>query len=560
MGNPRRKRPTSQNQSLNFDHLEKRCLLAALIDFDPTTQIVTIDGTDGEDQIWVNYVGGYDNIRIAAIGGDSANRLQLPTSQIAEIHFQAKDGDDLFRNNTHRQSFVDGGLGNDLLVGGWVDDVLNGNDGNDHIVGRFGSDILNGDSGNDILRGGHDNDIIMGSEGDDRVIGGSGTNTIDAGSGSDIVFGGSGPDTIDGSDGNDFIYAGSGDDVVDGGEGQDVIRGGAGIDELDGGSENDRVVGDQGDDVLSGSAGNDLLFGDDGDDEISGGEGADLLLGGTGDDLLIGDDGDDTLYGESGVDVLKGRDGNDGLFGGLGETDELQGGKGADRLLSMVDEDDDLEELVFGWNSEDAIVRFEDLPNYTIEISGIGNVTFTAQAWTEAEIRTIDVSLEALHQKVGSTALLKTHQGVSLRFQRAGDLVRQAFLIGGWNQGGNIGLTNDAFRTELRAQAVTYHEVGHNWDQSHENPLYSQFESISMWRNSYASGYTLSSGGGNWHYLDSASDFARDYSRWNPYEDYATTWETYFTSQSHGSNGWTGNDTIVPEKFANLDAFFAQLT
>ena len=555
-----RKRPSLQNNSLRFSKLEKRALLAAIIDFDPATQIVTIEGTSQADEVRVNYVNGYGNIRVVVSDGETINRLELSSSQISEIHFNGNEGDDLFRNSTHRTSVVDGGVGNDQLIGGWGADVLFGGGGRDIIAGRFGSDMIDGYSGHDTLRGGSGDDHIEGGSGDDIITGGAGSNTIDAGAGDDIVFGGSGQDVIDGSAGNDLLYAGSGDDIVQGGDGNDLIRGGSGADEIDGGLGNDRVNGDRGNDTLSGSEGIDRIFGGVGDDDLYGGDDNDFLFGGSGADLLVGDDGDDTLYGEGGRDILLGRDGQDALYGGLGETDQVEGGRGADRILSLVDQNDRLEELILGLSNEDAIVRFENLSNHTVDITGIGNVTFTSQAWTDAEVRLIDQALNVLHKHVDGTALLKTSRGVALRFQRVGDLIGQSFEIGGWNENGTIGLSNSAFRTDLRALAVTYHEVGHNWDQRNENPLIADFQAISRWQNSPGSGLTLATGRGAWHYSDGASEFAREYGRWSPFEDYATTWETYFTANYHGSNGWRGTDTIVAEKFANLDAFFEQLS
>ena len=556
MGKSQNKRSSSNANSLAFSVLEKRAMLAAIIDFDPTTGIVSVEGTKGHDQVIVNYVDGRQSIRIAASDVDSVNRLQLNASEITSIQFNGNDGDDLFRNNTHRQSVAHGGNGNDVLVGGWRDDFLSGDSGNDVINGRHGADDLHGNSGRDILRGGPGDDQIFGGAGGDTISGGAGLNTIDAGLGDDIVFGGQQIDIIDGSDGNDFIHARGGDDIVSGGNGIDVIRGGAGQDELDGGLGNDRVSGEAGDDILYGSEGVDRLFGGSDNDEIYGGEDDDFLFGGNGDDTLVGDTGDDLIYGEAGRDTLKGSDGNDGLYGGLGGLDRLEGGRGADRLLSLVDSNNRLEELVLGFSTEDAIIRFEGTSFQTVDINGIGNVTFTSKAWTDAEIRIVDQALSVLHSQVDSTALLKTHSGVALRFQRTGDLIGQSFEIGGFNQSGTIGLSNSAFRSELRALAVTYHEVGHNFDQAHENSLIPQFEAISGWQNRSGSGLRLSTGGGAWHYDDSASEFARDYGRFHPQEDYATTWETYFTVNHHNANGWRGTDIVVPEKFANLDAFF----
>ena len=66
---------------------------------------------------------------------------------------------------------VDGGRGNDTLLGGQGDDQLDGNVGNDKLDGGAGADYL------------------VGGKGDDRMEGGSGFDTyvIDAGDGNDVI-------------------------------------------------------------------------------------------------------------------------------------------------------------------------------------------------------------------------------------------------------------------------------------------------------------------------------------------------------------------------------------
>ncbi|PSU15308.1 Ig-like domain-containing protein [Photobacterium kishitanii] len=57
--------------------------------------------------------------------------------------------------------------GNDNLNGGKGDDILIGDGGNDHLIGGLGNDILTGGSGNDWLDGGLGSDILMGGTGKD---------------------------------------------------------------------------------------------------------------------------------------------------------------------------------------------------------------------------------------------------------------------------------------------------------------------------------------------------------------------------------------------------------
>ena len=86
-------------------------------------------------------------------------------------------------------SWLQGGLGDDLLVGSHGNDVLRGGAGNDELTGEGGHDWLDGEAGNDVLYGdggGGDyrgalpdhlagNDTLDGGAGDDTLIGSTAT-------------------------------------------------------------------------------------------------------------------------------------------------------------------------------------------------------------------------------------------------------------------------------------------------------------------------------------------------------------------------------------------------
>ena len=65
-----------------------------------------------------------------------------------------------------------------LLEGGAGDDQLLGSSGRDILVGGAGNDTLDGAGGRDWLRGGDGNDHLHGGAGRDRIDGGSGINTF----------------------------------------------------------------------------------------------------------------------------------------------------------------------------------------------------------------------------------------------------------------------------------------------------------------------------------------------------------------------------------------------
>ncbi len=218
--------------------------------------------------------------------------------------------------------------------------TINGGDGNDTLIGGPLANTINGGNGNNVITGGAGNDTLLSGTGSDKISGLAGNDQIDAGLGTDNVLGG---------DGNDDIHGGAGRDTLDGGAGNDCLHGDADNDKLLGGAGTDTLRGGLGDDSLDGGTGDDVLLGENGKDTLLGGLGADILLGGIGDDSLNGNgsaitigDGNDTLLGGLGRDNLKGGTGNDILSGdedndtlaGEGGTDTLFGGPGTDSLLT----------------------------------------------------------------------------------------------------------------------------------------------------------------------------------------------------------------------------------
>jgi Ca2+-binding RTX toxin-like protein len=243
-----------------------------------------------------------------------------------------------------------GGSGNDHLVGGPDDDLLDGRGGNDYLDGGDGDDLLTGDDGDDQLFGGAGNDWLSGDSGlagDDWLDGGEGADDLNGGGGNDTLLGGDGEDSLAGEEGNDTLRGGNGKDWLYGDQGADSLDGGSGDDVLSGdntlagrgdGNENDTLDGDEGNDVLYGDYGDDSLDGGGDDDVLMGGDDNDTLDGGYGKDVLYGGEGNDSLDGGIGNDVLMGDGGSDTLNGGVGNdslmyasaSDTLNGGEGED--------------------------------------------------------------------------------------------------------------------------------------------------------------------------------------------------------------------------------------
>jgi Ca2+-binding RTX toxin-like protein len=305
-----------------------------------------VDGGPGADRVVASGdmrgATGNDNLSVrkgtrAGSGGDN---------QVIE----GGPGDDKLVGGKNHEVLI-GGTGRDTLDGGPGPDQL---DGDDDITGALDTDVIEGGTGADVLEWGSrraaatfdttdnapegadgEGEVVTGVEnvesgyGDDRLVGGPEANRFDAGEGRDSVSTGDGDDYFS----NDFeidatVDLGPGSDTVSYSEaftteGPPPVRvdlsdaapdGSAGAEETLTGVEN-----------LVGGGENDVLIGDSGPNSINGAEGCDTIQGGGGDDKLVGDSGetrdcaDDRLEGGDGNDSLRGGDGADALFGGIGD-------------------------------------------------------------------------------------------------------------------------------------------------------------------------------------------------------------------------------------------------
>lgn len=507
-------------RQLEFEKLEDRNLLATV---SLTDGVIHVVGNDTDDRITITTTENRD-IRVRV--NNEINEL-FPDESVSQIVVWGRDGDDYIENSTHKFSEQFGQAGDDELIGGYVADSISGGEGNDTISGRgqddlllggagddnilggSGDDSLNGGDGDDLLLGadGNDslvgnagNDILWGQFGDDQLIGSGGLNNLHGGIGNDTIHGGNDNDSIWGGDGQDSIYGGlgddwiageSGNDLLHGGEGRDFLRGDAGNDNIAGGNGNDRaeggegndtllgggendfLVGGLGNDTIRGNGGHDQLSGGRGNDTLAGGDGQDVLLGGHGDDWLGGGDQNDRLFGNQGTDWLEGGNGNDGLFGGIGgESDQLLGGSGSDRFIIWENVDN-----VRDVSSLEAVSRFTNsAPNYRFEYGE------RLSNWTEAEIRAIDDSFQEIHNRVGSSLLLRNtiDGGDPTTYVKTDGGSRGYF---GANYERNyrlisLNLTDSSAydgefdpenaRHRAHVGRLVQHEIGHSWDSSSE--------------------------------------------------------------------------------------------
>ncbi|HEY6992736.1 MAG TPA: calcium-binding protein, partial [Xanthobacteraceae bacterium] len=280
----------------------------------------------------------------AGAGDDVIDAGNLPANQIS-LTLDGGAGNDLILGS-HGNDTVRGGSGNDVALLGDGNDVFvwNPGDGSDVVDGQGGFDTLDfrGSNASETIslsaNGGHAlfardvAAVTMDLHGLEHIqfaaMGGADNVTVDDLGGTgvkevaiDLAFVGAGdgqPDavTVDGTAGNDHIsIASSGASIVVGGLSAQVAIGGAE-------AANDSLVihGLGGNDTIDASAlnasqisltidagdGSDTIFGSHGGDTVIGGTGNDVALLGDGDDLFVWNpgDGSDTVGGGAGTDTL----------------------------------------------------------------------------------------------------------------------------------------------------------------------------------------------------------------------------------------------------------------
>ena len=247
--------------------------------------------------------------------------------------------------NARGRFMLDGGGGDDDLLGSVWGDTLRGGPGNDTFTPNEGSDTIEGGAGTDLLQIVRDVELIVVASDpitgigrvaidpavdpldppdeldsvtdveDIQIAGGPGDNTFD------VTAWKSGTVTVDGaseSSADTIRIAGSGDFTVT--DTAVIVGGGTGTITL-ANIEVADLTGGPGDDTLdaSGFSGGAVLRGGEGNDTLIAGPAGSFLFGEAGDDTLIGGSGNDLLYGREGDDTLEGHAGNDTLLGGLGD-------------------------------------------------------------------------------------------------------------------------------------------------------------------------------------------------------------------------------------------------
>ena len=420
---------------------------------DGSADKVTVTGTKGDDLILIQSSGA--NISVNGLPAQvniSGSEAALDTLVVSGL-----SGDD--------------SIDASLLAGSPIGLTLDGGDGNDNIVGSAGAETLLGGEGDDFIVGGQGSDTAVMGDGDDTFVWnpGDGSDSVDGGAGNDtLVFNGSNAAevmslsannghvaltrdvgnvamdlvgvedvTINARGGADNIQVGdlTGTDIKqitvdlgaqagrnggDGANDQVSLFATAGDDRMTIASNGDTVtvtglaaqttiVNPEAGDVLSvnGLAGNDAIDasglragqlsltinGGDGDDRITASAGNDTVIGGRGTDTALLGDGDDTFVWNpgDGSDTVEGQGGNDTLlFNGANVNENIDISANGGRAS-----------------------LFRDVANITMDLNGVENIQLNtlggADTVTVGDMTGTDVSQIAID--LGSPAGSGTGDG-----------------------------------------------------------------------------------------------------------------------------------------------------
>ncbi|MEG4863454.1 MULTISPECIES: calcium-binding protein [unclassified Microcoleus] len=268
---------------------------------DPNSGRNFLDGGDGNDTITVFAT------QDTALGGAGDDIIKSSTATIPGVL------------SSGGRNLLDGGDGNDTIMAAFSTDTMIGGGGNDTLSGLFaqafggeGDDTIDassaGNAGRISLDGGLGNDFLIGNSTSGV------TNLMNGGEGNDmIMFGTTGDKLIGSFGGNDTISYAVGVTFT-GITTTNVITDNLGSNFITGGNGNDSITTGAGDDILFGGPTSLVTLRVDGNDTLNSGDGNDTLLGGFGDDYLIGGNGNDSLGGGPGADTLIGGFGSDSFY------------------------------------------------------------------------------------------------------------------------------------------------------------------------------------------------------------------------------------------------------
>jgi Ca2+-binding RTX toxin-like protein len=158
--------------------------------------VLKVKGTQAGDRIALRLQAGEPGVLQVDVGDDGSADFSFERDDLASIAVNARPGDDHVRIDESNGVFadtipttIDGGVGNDTLVGGSGTVELRGRPGNDTLIGGTGAESLRGGAGTDLIDGNQGADVAFMGAGDDTFV-------WDPGDGSDVIEGQSGSDTM----------------------------------------------------------------------------------------------------------------------------------------------------------------------------------------------------------------------------------------------------------------------------------------------------------------------------------------------------------------------------
>lgn len=125
-----------------------------------TSGVVRIGGTPGDDVIIVTSTADGQNLEVTLNGVVH----QIPMAGLTEVRAWGRDGNDHIE-----------------LIDLALTSMLDGGDGDDEVIGAHGSDLIFGGLGNDTLTGASGNDFLIGGAGSDRIVGSAGHDILVSG-------------------------------------------------------------------------------------------------------------------------------------------------------------------------------------------------------------------------------------------------------------------------------------------------------------------------------------------------------------------------------------------
>ena len=394
-------------------------------------------------------IGASSTGAIVSITGLPANVTIAGGDKFSFINIHGGDGDDKIDASKLPQALgagLNGGVGNDVLVGGQKGDALSGGEGNDTVAGGGGSDLVLLDVGDDLFqwKPGDASDEVHGEGGTDtaRVTGSKANEDftiVPGGFGSHVLSNALGANldlrmerlellTLDGADTvvlNDLGVGGFEQIVID-------LAATIGGKTADSKIDTVAVLGtDDVDDIVLSASGNKIavagLFtgitidhaGKTDQLTIQAGIGADeidasAVAAGKIALAIKGQDGDDTVVGSAGNDTVEGGDGNDLAFLGLGndvfiwnagdDDDTIEGEGGTDTVQvkgSIASEFFDISALAgrvqltaFNLGLPTGTLDLDDVERLEIQTGGVGTDDVFINDLAGTDLKQVAIGLE----------------------------------------------------------------------------------------------------------------------------------------------------------------------